>query len=180
MEIRAAEARIKKAEKDIEDESQKLNDADGGGHAIRRIEIDQKREEATAARARLREHENELPALEDSRDRANDEYQSSQGPLRRQKSDLQECESRLNALLRDRGQQQQAYPPNMTSLLSAIRQDDGFRQRPIGPIGNYVRLLKPLWSSVLEKSFGGALEAFIVTSKEDQTRLYNLMQRVGW
>ncbi len=82
--------------------------------------------------------------------------------------------------MRDRGQQQQAYPANMTRLLTAIRQDDGFKQRPIGPMGNHVRLLKPLWSSILEKSFGGALEAFVVTSKEDQLRLSAMMQRVGW
>lgn len=68
----------------------------------------------------------------------------------------------------------------MTRLLAAIRQDDGFQQKPVGPMGNHVRLLKPLWSRILEKSFGGALEAFIVTSKEDQLRLSAMMQKVGW
>lgn len=180
MEIRAAEARIKKAEKDIADEYQKLNDADGGGHALRRTEIEGKREEATSAKAHLREHDNELPALEDNKTRAKEEYDACQDPLKRKRSEVLECEAHLESLLEDRGQQQQAYPPNMTRLLSAIRQDDGFHQRPIGPIGNYVQLLKPLWSSLLEKSLGGALEAFIVTSKEDQTRLSAMMQRVGW
>ena len=82
--------------------------------------------------------------------------------------------------MKDRGQQQQAYPPNMSRLLNAIRQDDGFQQRPVGPVANHVRLLKPLWSSILEKSFGGALDSFIVTSKDDQLRLSGLMQKVGW
>ena len=153
---------------------------DGGGHALRRTEIEEKREEARSAKDRLREHENELPALEDNKFRAQDESKSCQEPVKRKRSEIQECESRLNSLLRDRGQQQQAYPQNMTRLLGAIRQDDGFHERPIGPIGNHVRLLKPLWSSVLEKSFGGALEAFVVTSKEDQNRLSAMMQRVGW
>lgn len=82
--------------------------------------------------------------------------------------------------MRDRGQQQQAYPPNMTSLLAAIRQDDGFWQKPIGPMGSHVRLLKPSWSNILEKSFGGALEAFVVISKEDQLRLSAMMRRLNW
>ena len=93
---------------------------------------------------------------------------------------MKHCEERLESLVRDRGQQQQAYPQNMSRLLSAIRQDDGFQQRPVGPVANHVRLLKPLWSSVLEKSFGGALDSFIVTSKDDQLRLSSMMQRVGW
>lgn len=68
----------------------------------------------------------------------------------------------------------------MSRLTSAIRQDDGFIQKPVGPLGSHVRLLKPLWSSILEKSFGAALNSFIVTSKQDQSRLSSLMKRVGW
>ena len=93
---------------------------------------------------------------------------------------MKSCEERLQSLMRDRGQQQQAYPPNMSRLLSAIGQDDGFQQRPVGPIANHVRLLEPRWSSVLEKSFGAALDSFIVISKDDQLRLSGIMQRVGW
>ena len=100
--------------------------------------------------------------------------------MKDKKIEVQNCEERLSNLVKDRGQQQQAYPPNMSRLLSAIRQDDGFQQQPVGPIANHVRLLQPLWSSILEKSFGGALDSFIVTSKDDQLRLSGLMQKVGW
>lgn len=68
----------------------------------------------------------------------------------------------------------------MSRLVSAIKEDQGFLQKPVGPVGQHVRLLKPLWSSVLEKSFGGALSSFIVTSKQDQSRLSALMQKVAW
>ena len=180
MELRAAKDRVKKVEQSISDEHQRLSDADGGGHALRRTEIEEKRDEANAAKQRLRDHEDEMPALEDNKIHAVEDEKRCQEPLRRKHSEVQECEARLNTLIKDRGQRQQAYPPNMTRLLGAIRQDEGFRQRPIGPIGNHVRLLKPLWSGLLEKSFGGALEAFIVTSKEDQSRLSAIMQRVGW
>lgn len=90
------------------------------------------------------------------------------------------CEDHLNGLVRDRGQQQGAYKPSMPRLITAIRQDEGFLEKPIGPLGNHIRLLKPLWSSILEKSFGGALETFIVTSKRDQSKLSALMQKLGW
>lgn len=179
-EIKAAKDRIKKVEKDIEDEHQRLSDADGGDHALRRTEIEERREEARAAKHRLREHEGELPALEDNVVKATRESKDSQDPIRLKRQDVQNAEGRLNLLVKDRGQQQQAYPENMRNLLTAIRQDEGFRQRPVGPLGSHVRLLKPLWSSVLEKSFGGALDAFIVTSKDDQIRLSGLMQKARW
>lgn len=147
---------------------------------MRRAEIEEKREEANAAKVHFRDHQNELPALEDNNFRAENDYRESQEPVRRKRVDVQESEDRLNGLMKNRGQQQQAYPANMTRLLSAIRQDHSFHQRPIGPIGNHVRLLKPLWSGILEKSFGGALEAFIVGNKEDQLKLSAMMQTVGW
>lgn len=147
---------------------------------MRRAEIEEKRAEASAARDRFRDHENELPALEDNRHRADKDYRESQNPVKQKKSEVQNCEERLNSLVRDRGQQQQAYPPNMSRLLNAIRQDNGFKQQPVGPIANHARLLKPLWSSILEKSLGGALNSFVVTSKDDQLRLSGIMQRVGW
>lgn len=129
---------------------------------------------------RLREHQDGLPALEDNKRRAEEERETLQGPIRGKRHEIEQAELRLNALMRDRGQQQNAYPPSMPRLISAICQDSGFQQTPVGPVGNHVQLLKPLWSSVLEKSFGGTLDSFIVTSKEDQLRLSALMQRVKW
>lgn len=96
------------------------------------------------------------------------------------RDEIQQCEETLSILVKDHGKQQGAYSGNMPQLLKAIREDQGFLQKPVGPIGDHVRLLKPLWSSVLEKSFGGALSSFIVTSKQDQSRLSVVMQRVAW
>lgn len=107
-------------------------------------------------------------------------YKDSKFPIDSKQKEIQQCEDRLNNLLKDRGQQQGAYSGNMSQLLKAIREDQGFLQKPVGPVGDHVRLLKPLWSSVLEKSFGGTLSSFIVTSKQDQSRLSALMQRVAW
>lgn len=164
----------------IRDEQQRLSDADGGSHDLRRAEIEEKRAEAIRAKSRFRDHENELSTLEGDRNRAEKDHRESQSPVKDKKTEIRSCEERLESLIRDRGQQQRAYPPNMSKLLSAIRQDDGFQLRPVGPVADHVRLLKPLWSSILEKSFGGALDSFIVTSKDDQLRLSGIMQRVGW
>lgn len=93
---------------------------------------------------------------------------------------MDQCEAQLARLMQDKGQKQGAYKPSMHRLLSAIQNDSGFREKPVGPMGNHVRLLKPLWSNILEKSFGGTLETFIVTSKPDQLLLLRLMQQNGW
>lgn len=68
-------------------------------------------------------------------------------------------------------------PPVLEKLLSAIESERRFRESPVGPMGRYVELLKPEWGSILEKSFGATLNAFVVTSKDDHTVLSEIMKR---
>ena len=147
-------------------------------HAERRAEIEEKKEEAQEARSRMRSHEDELPALDDNRSRADEEHLGCQSDIKKKHKEIQAAEGRLNSFIRDRGQQKTAYPAAMPRLLRAIQQDNEFEEKPIGPIGNHVRLLDPQWSSVLEKQLGGVLDSFIVTSKNDQIRLSGHMQRI--
>ena len=178
--MKAADGRIKKTTADIAAEKRRLDDANGGSHSIRIAEIEEKRADVVDARQKLGDHENGLDALKEDQRRAEKILEDSQGPLVAKREDVRQCERRLEALIKDRGQRQGAYHNSMPRLLNAIGQDDGFQQQPVGPIGNHVRLLKPMWSSVLEKSFGAALNSFVVTSKQDQSRLLDLMRRVGW
>ena len=178
--MKAAEKRIDKTEKDIEEETHRLSELDGGSHARRLAEIDDKKTEAANARTQLHEHEAGLGVLEEQKRRAEEVMEKAKPPINAKRTEIRDCEERLNGLIRDRGQQQGAYLPSLPRLLNAIQQDRGFRQFPIGPLGKHVRLLQPKWSSILEKAFGGTLNCFVVTSKEDQTRLAGLMRQVSW
>ena len=132
------------------------------------------------ANQRLEEHNDGLRALEEGKGRAAEAFADVQR-LRKSKADeLGRCKEDLRTLTQDRGKQRAGYPPNMIQLINAIRQDEGFQQKPVGPVGDHVRLLKPVWSPMLEQVFGGTLSAFIVTSKIDQTRLTAIMNRVDW
>ena len=178
--MKDAEARIRTTKAEIQEENRRLGDLDGGNNARRLAEIEEKKSDVALAKERLQQHERSIGDLEEDRRSAEQAYKDSQAPIARKKVELQEKEQQLNGLLRDRGQQQGAYPANMARLLQAIEQDGGFRQAPVGPVGKHVRLLNPIWSSVLEKSFGGVLNSFVVTSKEDQNRLSHLMQQNRW
>lgn len=102
------------------------------------------------------------------------------GPRRDKEEELEQYKENLKTLMRDRGQQLSGYPQRMAQLIKAIQDDDSFQEKPVGPIGEHVRLTKSVWSSVLEKSFGGILNSFIVTSRQDQGILSSLMRKVQW
>ena len=178
--LRSEDDRIKKYTGDIADEYRRLEEANGGSHAKRLAELDQRKAEIEEAKAGLAEHKGGLAELEGNQMRAKQASDDLKGPRSHKEQEIQQCKENLQALSKDRGQRLGGYPPNMTQLLNAIRQDHGFQQKPIGPIGEHVRLLKPLWSGILEKSFGSSLNSFIVTSKVDQTKLSSIMQKVKW
>ena len=178
--MKAADATISKAKADIQEENRRLGDLDGGNHARRLAEIEAKQTDAVSAKAQFQAHETSFGTLEEAKRNAEKLYEDSQGPVAHKRAEVRNCDERLQSLIKDRGQQEGAYPASMTRLLKAIEQDGAFRQAPVGPIGKHVRLLNPVWSSILEKSFGAVLNSFVVTSKEDQNRLSNVMQRAGW
>lgn len=178
--MKAADATILKAKTDIKEENRRLGDLDGGNHARRLAEIEAKKADAVSAKGRFQEHGRSFGTLEEAKRDAEKLHEDLRGPVAHKKAEIRNCDERLQGLIRDRGQHQGAYPASMTRLLRAIEQDGAFRQAPVGPIGKHVRLLNPVWSSILEKSFGAVLNSFVVTSKEDQNRLSKIMQQVGW
>ncbi|KAL8649422.1 MAG: hypothetical protein Q9210_004404 [Variospora velana] len=169
--------RIKRAENDIQEELRRLEEVNGGSNARLLAEIEEKRSELAEARSRMDNHDGALQHLEAEHRHALQNLEKSKEPIPRQRKEVQECEERLNRLARDKGRQEGAYHANLPRLLRAIREDGGFRETPVGPIGYHVRLLKPSWSGILEKSLGATLNTFIVTSKPDQIRLSEVMNR---
>lgn len=100
--------------------------------------------------------------------------------VQRKREEVRTAEGRLQDLSKSKGQHLSAFHHKISTLLRAIQSESRFREKPVGPVGNHVRLLRPEWSSVLERSFGASLNSFIVTSKQDQNLLSELMRRTQW
>ena len=177
--IKEARQSKQKTEENIRKENRRLEDLNGGSHARRHEEIEERRQEASEAKTALQTHEGQIRGLEEAKRRAEDALRQSRDPIEIKNKEIQDCERELQNLMRDSGQGQRAYNVHLPQLLQAIQKDDGFQNRPVGPMGHHVRLTKPEWSSILEKMFGSALEGFIVTSKADQSRLSVLARRAS-
>ncbi|KZF18881.1 DNA repair protein Rad18 [Xylona heveae TC161] len=177
--LKTAEATITKAQAEISAEYQKLEDINGGSHSRKLLEIEEAQKRATDARATFDQHIDRLPELERLLRKERDDAEAIKVPLQTKRAEIQQGETLLQSLLRDRGQRYGAFHENTQLLLRSIENESGFKEKPIGPVGNYVRLLKPIWSNALERSFGGTLNSYIVTSKQDQTILSQLMRRVN-
>ncbi|RAK74372.1 DNA repair protein SMC6 [Aspergillus fijiensis CBS 313.89] len=177
--LRAAETRIAESRKKLADEHQRLSDISGGSFIRKQEELEQAKAGAEDARARFKEHEAERNRLYEMIGEAEKEVKLAAAPVNKVKADIEQAQSVLQNLSREGGARNSGFHERMPALTKAIEQEGSFRRRPVGPIGHYVSLLKPKWSSILENSLGTTLSSFVVTSKSDMNILSNIMQRVN-
>ncbi|KAG0154777.1 hypothetical protein PDIDSM_347 [Penicillium digitatum] len=152
--LKAAESRIQETQQKVDDENQRLADVSDGGYARKQDECEQ------APTMLLLPKENtrsiaKVPRLREDLETA--------------ERDFAETEGHLNRTSRD-------WSRRTTSDLTM--KEKSWEATPVGPIGHYVTLLEPKWSSILERVFGGTLASFIVSSKNDMKLLFDIMRRV--
>ncbi|RAH53861.1 DEAD-domain-containing protein [Aspergillus piperis CBS 112811] len=177
--LKAAEERIATTQRSIDEENRRLAEISGGSFTRKQEELERAKEEASQARAQYEEHSSDRDRLFHDINEAEEKVREAEGPVDKIRADVKEAESLLSTLKREGGPQNSGFHERMPFLLRAIEQERSFTNRPVGPLGHYVRLLKPEWSSILENAFGTTLNSFVVTSPRDSKILFQIMRKVN-
>jgi chromosome segregation ATPase len=170
---------IGRLENDIPKEHELLAEAEGAEHVDRLARLEDLRGEAEAKKEEQTEHGNAFTDLQARRAEAVRATDEGKRPVDQRREALEKAETRLRSLEQNQGRQWSGYRPHMEDLVRAINRETRWRSKPVGPMASHIKLLKPQWSSQIEKTLGGSGDAFIVTSKEDQTLLSQVMRRVN-
>jgi len=166
-------------QRDISLEQQRIENANGGAHTKRLADLDTAQKRVAEAQLKLDEHIHARPGLDEQHQSAIRNLEKSSIPIDIKKKEITACENQLQSLIRDVGQVMAAFDRKIPKLLGMIENDTGFREKPVGPVGLHIKLLKPIWSTVLDRSIGQLLGGFIVTSKADQVRLSAMIRQLG-
>ncbi|RSM12921.1 hypothetical protein CEP52_002268 [Fusarium oligoseptatum] len=140
---------IKAVNRKIVEEERRLGQSTGTARAQKDTELANETRKEKLVKEHLEEAHQKLPDLQNK---------------------LTEIENGLKKL---------AHTRDLKTKRDSIEKESGFEQKPIGPIGAHIRLSKPEWSGLLERTLGDGLNAFVVRSKPDQTRLSGMMRRLG-
>lgn len=171
-----AEIKAKKAE--AEAERRRLEAVDGGSTALKLGEIDAAEQELSDIKRRKAEHPEALPALENAKRSAELRQGDAKSALKAKQEDLTRANSSLMQLRDSRPRPYAGYGNvPVENIVRAINQETRWRQKPVGPAGEHVKLLKPEWSNILESWFGAGLNGFVVTCKEDEGLLSAIIDR---
>ena len=164
---------------ETDQEQQRLSEAEGGVNAERLAELEQLKGLAEEARQAQDEHNNGYENVERARADAAKQLEAVRPAQDQAREAVSSAQSSLRQLSGDEGRTYAPYLNNMEKLVSEINKERRWRSKPVGPMGVHVRLLQPQWSSQLETVFGGALDSFVVTCKQDQDILSQLINRTS-
>ena len=177
--LKAKTESVKEIEKKIADEQKRLEDANGGAHTVKLRELDEAIEKEKQIQKDILEHKDREPELINKHDDTKRALERIGDDVQRKREEITAVESRIKRLESDRGSPYDAYEAQVPNLLNMIANDNSFENKPIGPLGTHIQLLKPQWSSILEKTFGASLSGFLVTSKRDEKTLRAMMNRLN-
>ena len=169
---------VKKYEQSIRDEEQRLEKMNGGIVTEKQKELEEAREHEANVNKMIVEHKSSLKPLEKAEQEALDRVKEPTSVLAQKRNDVQAAESSLRTLNQTRRDPLDAFGHKIRQLLKRIEDDQGFAQKPIGPLGTYVQLTKTQWMPILDKYLGPSLSGFIVESKPDQVRLMSHMDKL--
>ncbi|KAJ5555482.1 hypothetical protein N7461_003952 [Penicillium sp. DV-2018c] len=174
--LKVAESTILNTKQKIDAETRRLADASGGGYARRQEECEKAANDAAAAKRDYDEHRRGAAGLGEAVELAQTKVTEAAAPLERKEREIGQAEEQLQNLMKEGGSRRSGYSPKIPELLKAIQRERSFDSPPIGPIGYHVTLLKPKWSSIVERMFGGTLTSFVVSSKKDMQLLSKIMR----
>src|SRR5438045_6731937 len=137
-----------------------MRDISGGSHAQKLRDLDEAKATAERLKKAEQDHRKELQSIDESLRNAISAFNKVKVPISAKKLEIENCEMVIQSLITNRGKQLAGFDKNMERLITAIRNEKGFREQPVGPVGLHIRLLKPIWSDVLERSIGQFLSGF--------------------
>ncbi|CRJ79848.1 hypothetical protein BN1708_000110 [Verticillium longisporum] len=177
--IKNARASVASWKEKIVAEEQRLGEESGSARQKLQEQLDEANAEEARLQRQISEGSAQLPILVKESDAAAEHVTQCEKRLNAKGKEVQDARGRIQNLQSNNRSPYAAFDPKIPQLLKAIERDDGFERRPVGPVGLHIQLLKPVWSSILETTFGQFLNSFLVVSKQDQRRLVELMRQIG-
>jgi chromosome segregation ATPase len=174
--------KVEEYKKEIQELRRRQAEADNGLYAEKVRQVEDAKARMEAAQEAFSAHGTELPSLQKQLRADQLEKQSADQKVTKTREEERNVLHNIKGLRDGQHSWLEGYqqPQKLDSLLQAIQAEGRFKEQPVGPLGRHVKLLSSEWGSILEKQFGASLNAFVVTSRADQSTLSGLMRRCNW
>ncbi|KAH7085497.1 dna repair protein-like protein rad18 [Paraphoma chrysanthemicola] len=180
--VKAKQKTVNTIELEVKNLRQRQAEADDGLYAEKAQQVEEAKAEAVRAKQAQDAHSEEIADIKKESKAAQQEKVAADLKVQKAKDDARNIRDNIQRLREGQRNWIDGYQnrQNLQKLLQAIEVERRFREAPVGPLGRHVKLLRPEWGYILEKQFGQSLNAFVVTSRADQSVLSDLMRKCNW
>lgn len=186
LEERDAFSRLKTVKADIETYEAKIREeeerlVESSGSARVEKEAEHKRAQAREAdlNQQIKDCTQQLPGFQSRVVEIEQTMKKHQRHRDQKKKDIVAAQQGVRELEKSTGSIYDGFDTDIRQLARTVAAESEFDSKPLGPLGAHIKLIKPEWSGILEKTLGEALNAFVVQSKKDQSRLSGLIRQSG-
>ena len=172
--------RMQEAQKDVDEEYHRLNDRSDGRENEKRAEIRDAEVRLEDIKEQGGTHDQQIPQLQQARQQADEQLSNAYDQEKKKQAAVRDAQRQLQELQKENRDKFAPFDRNLPDVLRTIERERSFRNKPIGPLAWHVRNKMPRWQNIIERTFGGLLNNFIVTSREDQVKLSEILRRHRW
>lgn len=104
------------------------------------------------------------------------EVSETSSALKAKKDEINLAKNQLQSIRNDSANALGAYSHEVVQLIQVIDKAN-WHQKPIGPLGRCVTLIKPQWENIVERYFGTTFSAFLCTNDQDANTLRGLIRQ---
>ncbi|KAL7790371.1 hypothetical protein V8C37DRAFT_185899 [Trichoderma ceciliae] len=179
MRLKTLRTDIQSCENKIKEEENRLDGLSGSARAQKDQELSEAQAQEKRISEQIAEAKTKTPTLYEKISGAKEAAKRAHRFLQQKREELLAAQKGVKEIEQSSGSAFDGYDQDVVRLSREVERDGGFESKPLGPLGVHITLRKPEWSSLLEKTLGDTLNAFVVKNKRDHSRLSSLIQRMG-
>lgn len=146
---------------------------------VKREELDRKISDAENAMSQVEAALNAVRAEKADKIREAEETEAQGKALKTQKDDAQKEVVNAEGELQQCGEAERnklaPYGNNMAEILATIERMQWHGNKPVGPLGLYVKVKDPVWAPLMRVQLGNLMTAFAITDGRDRVQLNKLL-----
>jgi chromosome segregation ATPase len=177
--MKTEKANIRNVDRQIEAEAKRM-----ATHTIERRErarakLEETKKTIEDVEARLKSLEDQVREKGEAANDARSEAERVQTSLNQAKSRVQECEAQIRVAKDSEKNVLAPYGNSMEVVIKEVQNMRWHGQKPLGPLGRFVKLKDPQWADALRVNLSGTMVSWAITDARDRAPLKSLLERCG-
>lgn len=177
--MKTEKANIKAVERQIEAEAKRMASHTMERRERARAKVEETKKAIENAETRLKSFEDQAREKEEAASDIQREAGRLQASLNQAKTRVQECEGQIKVAKDSEKNALAPYGSGMEAIIKEVQNMNWHGQKPLGPLGRFVKLKDPRWAHVLRVNLSGAMVSWAITDAKDRAQLKALFERHG-